>query len=281
MGRGLRHYVPILEWLPRYNRADLPGDLIGGITVAALLIPQGMAYAQIAGLPPVTGLYASTVPILAYVVLARSTCTPRAWRSWGHRRAGYPVSTSPRSAGAMSSLCCQQLSRAHRLLESIGLVRNEAEKTGDRIDPNQELIALGVTNLSAGFFKGMVATGALTRTGVADQSGARTQLNAVVSVALVVLTALTFIATFVLGLEVGLLVAVAASLVFALEQERVTDDLDTVILDASGVDNLDSTAAAVLVKIERDYKKRGVRFVIDNVKDEVRDVMDAAGITSE
>src|SRR5215213_2294891 len=72
VGTTIRRFVPILDWLPRYSRADVAGDLLGGITVAALLIPQGMAYAQIAGLPPVTGLYASTVPILAYVVFGRA-----------------------------------------------------------------------------------------------------------------------------------------------------------------------------------------------------------------
>lgn len=46
----LRH-LPIFEWLPQYQRTWLRSDLIAGLTVVALLIPEGMAYAQIAGMP--------------------------------------------------------------------------------------------------------------------------------------------------------------------------------------------------------------------------------------
>lgn len=49
--------VPIIDWLPLYTRDDLLCDAISGTTVFALLIPQGMAYAILAGLPPVYGLY--------------------------------------------------------------------------------------------------------------------------------------------------------------------------------------------------------------------------------
>ena len=49
---GLSRHLPILSWLPHYQRAWLWPDLIAGLTVVALLIPEGMAYAQIAGMPP-------------------------------------------------------------------------------------------------------------------------------------------------------------------------------------------------------------------------------------
>ena len=64
--------LPILDWLPGYRRAWLRGDLAAGLTVGVMLIPQGMAYAMIAGLPPVYGLYAALVPQLAYAVLGTS-----------------------------------------------------------------------------------------------------------------------------------------------------------------------------------------------------------------
>ncbi len=60
------------EWLPSYRRADLRPDLLAGATVAAVLVPQAMAYAQIAGLPPETGLYAATLPIVLYAVFGSS-----------------------------------------------------------------------------------------------------------------------------------------------------------------------------------------------------------------
>lgn len=64
-----KNILPILEWLPNYNKTYLSSDVISGITVAFMIIPQGMAYALIAGLPPVYGLYAGLVPLLIYAIL--------------------------------------------------------------------------------------------------------------------------------------------------------------------------------------------------------------------
>ncbi|MEL7122459.1 MAG: solute carrier family 26 protein, partial [Bacteroidota bacterium] len=63
---------PILEWLPKYNSSLLKGDLSAGLTVGVMLIPQGMAYAMIAGLPPIYGLYASTIPLILYAIFGTS-----------------------------------------------------------------------------------------------------------------------------------------------------------------------------------------------------------------
>ena len=68
----LARWIPIAGWLPRYRRPDLGGDLTAGITVAAMLIPQGMAYAMLAGMPPQAGLYAATVPIALYAFFGTS-----------------------------------------------------------------------------------------------------------------------------------------------------------------------------------------------------------------
>ncbi len=65
-------YLPIAEWLPNYKKQFLRGDLFAGLTVGIMLIPQGMAYALIAGLPPVYGLYASIVPQLIYALFGTS-----------------------------------------------------------------------------------------------------------------------------------------------------------------------------------------------------------------
>ena len=69
---NIKKYIPALEWLPNYQKAWLSGDLSAGLTVGVMLIPQGMAYAMIAGLPPVYGLYAATVPLLIYGMLGTS-----------------------------------------------------------------------------------------------------------------------------------------------------------------------------------------------------------------
>ncbi len=72
MSAALRNALPILRWLPSYRRAALRGDLIAGLTTAVMLIPQGMAYAMLAGLPPIVGLYASVTPLLAYSLFGTS-----------------------------------------------------------------------------------------------------------------------------------------------------------------------------------------------------------------
>lgn len=64
----IRKIIPILEWLPNYEKSFLKGDLIAGITVGIILIPQGIAYALIAGLPPIYGLYCALVPQVIYAI---------------------------------------------------------------------------------------------------------------------------------------------------------------------------------------------------------------------
>ncbi len=68
----LDRYVPITDWLRNYQTSDFNHDIRAGLTVGVLLIPQSMAYAMLAGLPPVYGLYASIVPLAVYATLGTS-----------------------------------------------------------------------------------------------------------------------------------------------------------------------------------------------------------------
>lgn len=70
--KHIKTYLPIVETISSYNKAAFRGDLNAGVTVGIMLIPQGMAYAVLAGLPPVYGLYASIVPLLIYAILGTS-----------------------------------------------------------------------------------------------------------------------------------------------------------------------------------------------------------------
>ncbi len=63
----------MLSWLRHYRREMLPGDISAGIVVAMMMIPQGMAYALVAGLPPVVGIYASIMPPLLYALFGTSS----------------------------------------------------------------------------------------------------------------------------------------------------------------------------------------------------------------
>jgi SulP family sulfate permease len=68
----IKQWVPIFEWLPNYQKADLRGDMVAGITVAMMLIPQAMSYALLAGLDPIIGLYASILPLVIYAMFGTS-----------------------------------------------------------------------------------------------------------------------------------------------------------------------------------------------------------------
>jgi len=68
----LRQYFPILDWGGNYNSGALTNDLIAAIVVTLMLIPQSLAYAMLAGLPPQVGLYASILPLVAYTIFGTS-----------------------------------------------------------------------------------------------------------------------------------------------------------------------------------------------------------------
>ncbi|KAK0580726.1 hypothetical protein LWI29_005567 [Acer saccharum] len=69
---GLQYFFPIFEWAPRYTFQFLKSDLISGITIASLAIPQGISYAKLANLPPIYGLYSSFIPPLVYAMMGSS-----------------------------------------------------------------------------------------------------------------------------------------------------------------------------------------------------------------
>ncbi|OIW12653.1 hypothetical protein TanjilG_24586 [Lupinus angustifolius] len=69
---GLQYFLPIFEWAPQYTVQFLKSDLIAGITIASLAIPQGISYAKLANLPPILGLYSSFIPPLIYAMMGSS-----------------------------------------------------------------------------------------------------------------------------------------------------------------------------------------------------------------
>ncbi|KAI9161513.1 hypothetical protein LWI28_018151 [Acer negundo] len=69
---ALQFLFPIFQWAPEYNLKLFRSDIISGLTIASLAIPQGISYAKLANLPPIVGLYSSFVPPLIYSVLGSS-----------------------------------------------------------------------------------------------------------------------------------------------------------------------------------------------------------------
>ncbi|GMQ06609.1 hypothetical protein CsSME_00051131 [Camellia sinensis var. sinensis] len=70
---GLQYVFPIFQWFPSYSIQLFRSDLISGLTIASLAIPQGISYAKLANLPPIIGIYSSFVPPLIYSVLGSSS----------------------------------------------------------------------------------------------------------------------------------------------------------------------------------------------------------------
>jgi high affinity sulfate transporter 1 len=70
--KGLKDHVPLLGWLPTYDRSWLPFDVIAGLTLWGLVVPESMAYAGIAGLPPQAGLYTLLAALLVYALFGTS-----------------------------------------------------------------------------------------------------------------------------------------------------------------------------------------------------------------
>ena len=72
MPQQLKRYFPILQWAKTYDRQILGADIMAAVIVTIMLIPQSLAYALLAGLPPEVGLYASILPLVAYAIFGTS-----------------------------------------------------------------------------------------------------------------------------------------------------------------------------------------------------------------
>ena len=70
--RGVARWAPVVGWLPKYQRTWLTADLLAGLTVWALIVPESMAYAGVAGVPVQYGLYSVPLAVLGYAVFGSS-----------------------------------------------------------------------------------------------------------------------------------------------------------------------------------------------------------------
>ena len=94
--------LPRLEWVRSYRRAALGRDVFAGIVLTAILIPAGMGYAEASGLPPIIGLYATILPLLAYALLGPSRILvlgPGLGAAADHRRGDRAARGRRRGAG--------------------------------------------------------------------------------------------------------------------------------------------------------------------------------------
>ena len=108
---GIARYAPIADWLPRYDRSMLRGDVLAGIAVAAMIVPKDLGYAGIAGIPVQNGLYAAAAGAIVYALF----CTSR------HISTG-PSSSLAAVAGGAVLVAGVEAAQAAELVAAITLV---------------------------------------------------------------------------------------------------------------------------------------------------------------
>lgn len=122
--RRLSRFLPILDWGRRYDRAAFQGDAMAAVIVTIMLIPQSLAYAMLAGLPPEAGIYASILPIILYAIFGTSRALavgPVAVVSLMTATAVGQVAAQGTAGYAVAALTLAVLSGA--ILLSMGLLR--------------------------------------------------------------------------------------------------------------------------------------------------------------
>ncbi|CAG5047199.1 unnamed protein product [Parnassius apollo] len=136
-GDCLLNSIPIARWLPKYNiRQNLVGDLVAGATTAVMHIPQGMAYALLAEVPPIVGLYMAFFPVLVYVIFG----------------------TSPHVSMGTFAVACLMAGKvvtqyAHPEFANIANATNLTIDPGIAASQHTPLQVLSIVSLSVGFFQ--------------------------------------------------------------------------------------------------------------------------------
>ena len=216
---------PFMLWLKGYEPSFLKKDALAGLTVAAVLIPQSMAYAILAGLPPVYGLYAAvsapiigalwgslrqlaTGPIAIMSLLVLTTLSPMAEPGSpefielafllallvGEIQGGLPIPQMHTfDIGVISSLIGPATVIALvSFAETYSVGKAISSETKQKLDVDQEFIGQGLANLMGSFFQSYPVSGSFSRTAINFASGAKTGIACAIS-SLTVIVSLLFL----------------------------------------------------------------------------------------
>jgi len=228
-------FYPFTDWIGELRNPEiLRADLIAGVSIALVLVPQSMAYAQLAGLPPWIGLYAAFLsPIIAALFGSSRQLQngPVAIISLMTAAALVPMQLEPAAYIAMAAalalmvgvfqmvLGAVEWTRLSELIvpamiiallsfvEAFSVAKAIASKTRQRLSADQEMIGKGLANVVAGVFQGYAVSGSFSRTAVAFDAGARTGMTSIISGLIVGIT-LLFLTPLLYHLPLSTLAAV-------------------------------------------------------------------------
>ncbi|MCU7928079.1 MAG: hypothetical protein KZQ97_16780 [Candidatus Thiodiazotropha sp. (ex Dulcina madagascariensis)] len=204
-------FIPFLDWLGELKNKDtVRADIIAGITVALVLVPQSMAFAIMWGVRR----YA---PQLPGVLIAVVVTTLIAWLAGFGEAGGKVVGDIPKGLPALSipafdlKTMWQLIPAAITIsligfMEAISIAKAMAARTRQRLNANQELIGQGLSNVVASMFSGYPVSGSFSRSAVNINAGALTGFSSVVT-GLVVAITLIFLTPLLYHLPQATLVA--------------------------------------------------------------------------
>ncbi|KAL0659064.1 hypothetical protein Bca4012_079649 [Brassica carinata] len=218
---GLQYFFPICEWAPRYNLKLFKSDLIAGITIASLAIPQGISYAKLANLPPILGLldFLSHATIVGFMGGAATVVSlqqlkgifglkhfteatdiisvMRSVFSQTHQSTKKPnffwvAAMTPLTSVILGSLLVY-FTHAERhgvQVEGIAVGRSFAMFKNYNIDGNKEMLAFGMMNIVGSLTSCYLTTGPFSRSAVNFNAGCKTVVSNIVMAIAVMFTLL-------------------------------------------------------------------------------------------
>ncbi|GJM84588.1 hypothetical protein PR202_ga00271 [Eleusine coracana subsp. coracana] len=239
---ALRYAFPCLGWLPSYSLAALRSDLVAGVTVASLAVPQGISYARLAGVDPSKRrpkfFWVSAAAPLVSVIFGTVLVYLIHGENHGIQTIGYvKKGINPSSAGSLL------LSSAHTMLaartgiltgiislaEGAAVARSFAMAKNYQVDGNKEMIAFGVMNMAGSCTSCYLTAGPFSRSAVNRDAGCRTPAS-----------------------NAFMAVAVALTLLFLTPLFRHTPQLAlSAIIASAMLGNIHLAAAARLWRVDR------------------------------
>ncbi|KAG2409238.1 sulfate transporter 3.3 [Vigna angularis] len=205
-----QYLFPILQWGPKYTFKLFKSDLVSGLTIASLAIPQGISYAKLANLPPIVGLLVMANDTDGDLLSSATTISKTRFFAIKAQNHGISVIGKLQQGINPPSWNMLRFHGSHlglvmktglitgilSLTEGIAVGRTFAALKNYKVDGNKEMMAIGFMNVVGSSTSCYVTTGAFSRTAVNNNSGAKTAVSNVVMSVTVMVTLLFLMPLF-------------------------------------------------------------------------------------